>query len=551
MNNLPSIVITGASGFIGGYLVDYLKDEYKIFAVARRSRKEANIPYHPNLHWMQWDISNKTSVSDAWKFINEQGGADFIMHLAAFYDYSYKDNPVYDSVNVNGTKNMLELAEQLHVRRFIFASSLAACKFPEKGEAVSEKTSADADYHYARSKKEGEILVKNFSQNFPCTVVRFAAVYSDWCEYAPLFKFLSGWLSKKIDSRIIAGKGESAVPYIHIREICQFIKIILERSDSLLNFDIYNASPSGSSSHKELFEIATHYFFGKSVKSISLPKLLAYPALSLKNLLYALKLVAEEPFERFWMINYIDKKLTIDSSFTQAALNWKPTPRYHITRRLLFLLEKMKAHPGEWHVRNEATLKKFASRTNLVIYDKMMEQKEVLLVKIYERLIDENPNGIFTQYKGMEKNNFQCYISNLYHLLMATIRSNDRSLLLQYIDQIAIRRFAEGYEPKILCETLQAFSDVIINHLVSYKAMNKIRQDIYDNIGLSLQIAQDGIEDLYDELVRKMPVEGISNLSQLPDCKELQKMIHQLSAIYQVAPDDFNLTNEFLQNNLR
>lgn len=548
MKELPSIVITGASGFIGSYVLDYLKEDFIIFAIARRSRKEANIPYHPNLHWLQCDISNWATVNEAAEYINKNSGADFIIHLAAFYDFTYKDNLAYQIVNIDGTKNMLEFASKLNPKRFIFASSLAACKFPTNGNVITEKTSPDADYHYAVSKKAGEMLVKKYADQFPCSVVRFAAVYSDWCEFAPLYKFLSCWLSKKIESRVIGGKGESAIPYIHIRDLCQMLQIIIAKTKTLSEFDVYNASPNGSTSHKELFQISTRYYFGEAIKPFHLPKYLAYPALVVRRFLKILKLTTKEPFEQFWMIRYIDKKLTVDSSYTQLILDWQPTARYNLKRRLLFLLEKLKSHPDEWSLKNEAALKRIAKRTNLMIYEKMVEQKDVLLTRIFEIILNENPKGIFTKYTEMPLNDFQCYISAVYHLLLATIRSSDRSLLLKYIDDISIKRFAEGFEPYILCETLRLFSEVIISHLSAYKELSAIKQELYDNIGLSLQIAQDEIEDLYDNLVKKLPGEILSRSVNLPDCKELQKMIHQLSAFYQVAPEEFNLSPQALQD---
>lgn len=114
----------------------------------------------------------------------------------------------------------------------------------------------------------------------------------------------------------------------------------------------------------------------------------------------------EDSFERFWMIKYIDKKLDVDSSYTYSALDWQPTARYHLTRRLLFLLEKMKSYPDEWRVKNEAALKRTARRTNLMIYEKMMEQKDVLLTRINEIIINENPKGNFTQYKELAQTYF-------------------------------------------------------------------------------------------------------------------------------------------------
>ena len=38
---LPSIVITGASGFVGRHLLDFVKDYFTVFAIARRSASEA------------------------------------------------------------------------------------------------------------------------------------------------------------------------------------------------------------------------------------------------------------------------------------------------------------------------------------------------------------------------------------------------------------------------------------------------------------------------------------------------------------------------------
>ncbi|MCD4683804.1 MAG: NAD-dependent epimerase/dehydratase family protein, partial [Bacteroidales bacterium] len=54
-----TILLTGASGFIGKYLLDNLKEKYQIIAMARRSGTEAGVPFHPNVRWVQWDIGNK------------------------------------------------------------------------------------------------------------------------------------------------------------------------------------------------------------------------------------------------------------------------------------------------------------------------------------------------------------------------------------------------------------------------------------------------------------------------------------------------------------
>lgn len=537
-NKDRTILIIGATGFVGRHLLDDLKDEYKIFALARRSRIESHIPYHKNVQWLQCDIANKERLNEVKDFLIENGGVDYIFHLAAYYDFTYKDNPEYKRTNIEGTKNVLELAKELNVKRFIFISSLAACEFPPDGQAITEKTAPDAEFAYAKSKKIGEELTQEYSNYFPCTVVRLAAVFSDWCEYAPLYKFLTTWLSKKLESRILAGKGESAVPYLHINDLIALFRIIIREGDNLSRFGIYSASPNGSVSHKELFKIATTYFYGKALKPIHIPKYLIYPALILRKIPYLLHITCDESFERFWMVKYVDKKLTIDSTYTQIALRWQPIPRNHITRRLLFLLEKMKSHPDEWRLKNEAAMKKVARRTNFIIYDYLTDFKETIVSKIEEQILSPNADKVFERYHKMDLNDFQCYISTVYHLLMATVRSGDRSLMIQYIDDIATRRFAEGFLPKELCQTLQLYRETILAELGKIKELSKIQQEVYDYIGLTLQMAIDEVEDYYENLIKKVPAEKIAQSDLLPDCKELQRMIRQLSAFYQISPEE-------------
>ena len=75
-------------------------------------------------------LPGTSRINEVAETIQRKGGADFILHLAAFYDFDYTDNTAYQRTNIDGTKNVIELAKLLKVNRFIFASSLAACNFP-------------------------------------------------------------------------------------------------------------------------------------------------------------------------------------------------------------------------------------------------------------------------------------------------------------------------------------------------------------------------------------------------------------------------------------
>ena len=93
---LPSIVVTGASGFIGRHFVIAVSEKFRLFCIARRGQKEVGIPYHANIHWLQVDITNRKNLLNVCNYIKDKGGADYVLHLAGYYDFTLKENPAYE-----------------------------------------------------------------------------------------------------------------------------------------------------------------------------------------------------------------------------------------------------------------------------------------------------------------------------------------------------------------------------------------------------------------------------------------------------------------------
>jgi len=207
---LPGILVTGASGFVGRNFLKAVIGKFRLFCIARQSQNEAGIPKDENVRWTQVDVANWEMLREVKRCIKSNGGAEYVLHLAGYYDFSNAPNQEYERTNVLGTRNILTLAKEIGAKRFIFASSLAACRFPPAGEVLDERSEPDADFPYAWSKRVGESMMREFSEFYSIAIVRVAAVFSDWCEYPPLYVFLKTWLSGAWDARILAGKGESA-----------------------------------------------------------------------------------------------------------------------------------------------------------------------------------------------------------------------------------------------------------------------------------------------------------------------------------------------------
>lgn len=501
---LPGIIVTGASGFIGKHFIEASAKNYRLFCLARRSQNEAGVPKHENIRWSQVDVSDFSNLQEVVQSINRYGGADFVLHLAGYYDFTMKDRPEYKYTNVVGTRNVLKLAQYLNIKRFIFASSLAACKFgKDPRKMLDEESPVDANYPYANSKREAEELIINYSGIFPCTILRLAAVYSDWCEYPPLFAFLSTWFSNKWNKRIIGGRGTTSITYIHITDLIKLIHTVIGKSDNLPQKTTYCASPAGTISHNELYEAATRYYFGHSFKPFKVPKAIALPGIAVRTLmgdLFGLKL-----FERPWMMKYLDTKLVVDPSYTMNALNWEPSPRNDLKRRLLFLIENMKNHSVEWNVKNETQMIRTVNRFNIQAYDEMLKNRELIINKMFDFINLKENSDYFPNYRKMDSMVLKWYITMLYQLFATSIKIGDRMLIRKYIQAVAFRRYKEGFSVSEPVDFLNNFENIILSELRIDSGTREIRNLLFSSVSISIQMCIDEMEESFETFENQVP----------------------------------------------
>jgi len=550
---LPSIVVTGASGFIGRHFVIAVSEKFRLFCIARRSQKEVGIPYHDNIHWLQVDITNRKNLLNVSNYIKDHNGADYVLHLAGYYDFTLKEIPAYEQINITGTRYILEMSKLLGIKRFIFSSSVAACKFPPNGRELTEESPVDADFPYARSKRSAEKMIKEYSEVFPCSIVRLAAVYSDWCEYPMLFMLLKYWLSgNKLMSRVVTGYGESAVPYIHIKDLIKLFLRIIEISDTLPRLAIYNASPQGSVSHNELFEAVTRYYYGHGFKPFRIPKFLAFWGLAIISFLGRLN--SKKTLEQPWMADYIDKKLNVNASATYNALGWKPTPRYHILRRLLILTEKATSYPNDWTFRNEILLQRVAYRKSTTIFDILTELREPLVENIIKEIMKPEYGSRFPNYRKMDLETLKWYITLNYQLVTATVKSRDRSIISAYARDIAHKRHFDGFGAKEVRDLWLLIGNTMKVSLLARPELKDSKQRVDDYIILTAQLAADEFEDTMSaaafaeagEFDTATEILDRDKKKKLRDSK--QRVDDYIILTSQLAADEFEDTYEILED---
>jgi nucleoside-diphosphate-sugar epimerase len=163
------VVVTGASGFIGGQLRDRLRSQ----GVEVVSLVRPNSPPSQRGRSVGVDYADTAGLREL--FRREQ--PDYVFHVAgATKGVSYAD---FRAGNVMPTENLMRALREGHpeLKRFVHVSSLAAYGPSNDGKPRRESDPREPVEHYGRSKLEAELAVESFGDSVPWTIIRPSTVY--------------------------------------------------------------------------------------------------------------------------------------------------------------------------------------------------------------------------------------------------------------------------------------------------------------------------------------------------------------------------------------
>lgn len=172
---MSSILITGATGFIGKHLISHLEE--KTDHQLRGTSRITLTSHLPRLTYQQIDnIDGQTNWDEAVKNI------DIVIHLAARAHILKESvaNPEleFDNVNTQGTINLVKQSIEAGVKHFIFLSSIGAVT-TLSDTIINESSPCNPDTPYGRSKLNAEIEIQKLCENstMTYTILRPTLVY--------------------------------------------------------------------------------------------------------------------------------------------------------------------------------------------------------------------------------------------------------------------------------------------------------------------------------------------------------------------------------------
>lgn len=217
------IFITGASGLIGLQLVnELLKKNYRVtgydLCPIKNNIEDKNFKFFTG------------SVLDKNKILKSIGNSTIIIHLAAYLGVkkTEENNLTCLNINIEGTRNMLEIAIQKKIKRFIFASS-SEIYGEQKFFPISEKAEPKFKSIYGTSKIVCEGYVKSYHQKFNLNynILRFFNIYgTEQRDDFVISKFIKRLKNKK--PLIIFGNGSQIRSFCHVCDAIEgLLKVIL------------------------------------------------------------------------------------------------------------------------------------------------------------------------------------------------------------------------------------------------------------------------------------------------------------------------------------
>lgn len=204
------VLVTGANGFIGTALTQALTtDGWYVTAVTRKPVPALDSKGVHNL--AVGSIDGSTRWEDAVK------GIDVVVHLAArvhvMSDKADNALETYRKVNVQGTRNLAQVAEQAGVRRFVFLSSVKV-NGEECTRAYREGDAPAPKDPYGISKMEGEQELVSITNrtNMDYTIIRPPLVYGPGVKAN--FKALLGMVCRKVPLPLAGIQNRRSLIYV-------------------------------------------------------------------------------------------------------------------------------------------------------------------------------------------------------------------------------------------------------------------------------------------------------------------------------------------------
>ena len=243
------ILITGASGFIGSFIVEEaLKRGFETWAAVRKSSSREWLK-DERIHFIELNLSSKAQLVEQLRGMD----FDYVVHAAGVTECLNKAD--FHRINTEGTKNLAEalLEVKMPLKRFVFVSSLSifgAIKEQEPYEEIRESDTPQPNTEYGRSKLEAEQFLA--TTTLPYIILRPTGVYGPReKDYFIMAKSIKG------HSDFAVGYKRQDITFVYVKDVVQAVFLALDKGENgrqyfLSDGEVYQSTTFSDLIHEEL-----------------------------------------------------------------------------------------------------------------------------------------------------------------------------------------------------------------------------------------------------------------------------------------------------------
>ena len=245
------ILVTGASGFIGSFIVEEaLKRGFETWAAVRKSSSRAFLQ-DARIHFIELNFASEEQLKDQLR----DHQFDYVVHAAGVTKCLHKED--FFRINTEGTKNLVRalMALKMPLRRFVYISSLSimgAIREEQPYTEIRESDEAKPNTAYGLSKLEAEQWLDTVSEKFPYVILRPTGVYGPReRDYFMIAK------SIKSHTDFAVGFKQQDITFVYVNDVVQAVFLALEKGQTgrryfLSDGEVYQSSTFSDLIHREL-----------------------------------------------------------------------------------------------------------------------------------------------------------------------------------------------------------------------------------------------------------------------------------------------------------
>ncbi len=216
-----NVLITGGTGFIGSRLALFCQqrgDTVHVLGQANTPAEENNIQA---LHAAGVAV-DLAALDQIGQHQNWFEGVDLVVHLAAAQHEANVPDAHFRTVNIEGTRAVLEAAVRAGVKQFVHGSTIGVYGILDG--VIDEQSPLNPDNIYGVTKRDGEQLALSYADRLPLVVVRISETYGPGDRrLLKLFKAINKGMF------FVIGKGDNLHHLIYVEDL---IRGILKAADT-------------------------------------------------------------------------------------------------------------------------------------------------------------------------------------------------------------------------------------------------------------------------------------------------------------------------------